>query len=204
MDITQKPNLKPLRDYDEHEVINFYALDWTDTTATVGWESGRKGALVKIDPVTALGNTNVRQGGAGTPYMNGTNFAHSNAPGRATVLQYDVSWKVQVCKAGDSDVLGIMLYDTMEKNAYGELYAFRPRIERAEKDIVIPGEAVPVLVRGIVKINGFEGTDPVAGDTGNISANADGFVEVNGAGTKVGKFLTSPDADGYALFKLEL
>lgn len=194
MNVTQKPNLKPLRDYDEHEVINFFAH-----------QSGsvNKGTFVTL--VAADGNTNVWQNAnsPATAFLSGQSLA--GTPSRATVLRQEVTWKVKTATSGE-DALGITLYDVRETNAYGEKYIFRPRYERQENDIVVSGEAVPVLCRGFVKINGFVGT-PGPGSGATVSTTSGGYVDVtnNVTGVKnVGKFLTEPDADGYALFKLEL
>jgi hypothetical protein len=99
-----------------------------------------------------------------------------------------------------------MLYDVRETNAYGEKYIYRPRYERAENDIVVSGEAVPILTRGILKVNAIDGT-PGPGSGAIPSTTNAGFLEVTSDPTlpdNVGKFLTTFDADDYALFKLEL
>jgi hypothetical protein len=195
MDITQIPNLKPLRDYDEHEVLNFFAHK--DASAN-------KGTFVSI--VANDGNTNVRENGndPATPFMANAGSL-SNVPSRATVLRHEVSWKVKTATSGEYP-LGIMLYDVREENAFGEKYIYRPLHERAENDIVVSGEAVPVLTRGVVKINGFVGA-PDAGSGAVVSATSGGYVDVTASPAdagNVGVFLSSPDADGYALFKLTL
>ena len=195
MNITQKPNLKPYRDIDPHEVVNLYSH--VDASAN-------KGSLVTI--TEAEGNTNVWQNAnsPATPHLD-VFGPLANTPSRAYSNRYEVTWKIK--NAFDEDIpLGLTLYDVRELNAYGEKLIHRPRYERFENDYVVSGEAVPVLVRGFVKINGFNG-DPGPGSGAVPSATNSGFVDVTNdptGATNVGKFLSTPDADGYAHFKLEL
>lgn len=193
MDITSKPNLKPLRQYDETEVLDFFSH--VDASAN-------KGSLVSI--VTADGNTNVWQNGASPvdPHLN-VFGPLSHTPSRAYAPRMEVTWKIKNAYSGEVP-LGFLLFDVRETNAYGEKLIFRPRHERIEKDTVVSGESVPVLTRGVVKINGFVGT-PGPG-SGAVPSTTSGQVAValRTAANQVGKFLTSADADGYALFKIEL
>lgn len=202
MDITSSPNLKPFRQYDEQEVVNLYSHEEA---------SANKGTFVSI--TTADGNTNVMQNGnsPATPHQD-YHSSLSNLPSRATVMREAVTWKIRSAQAGDT-VLGVMLYDVKENNAFNEPYLYRPRYERAEQQIVISGEAVPVLTRGIVKLNGYSGT--VGPNSGAIiHPNSDGTLLVadsagvafdgSTTGSLVGKFLSSEDADSYAVFKVEL
>jgi hypothetical protein len=198
MDITAKPNLKPLRDYDEHEVINLYAHS---SAADVN-----KGTFVTA--TVADGNTNVSQNGnsPATPHSD-THGSLSNLPSRATALRHEVSWKIDTAASGDT-VLGVMLYDVKENNVFGEPFIYKPSHERAEQSVTISGEATPVLTRGLIKTNGFNGAP--GPNSGAVVWNATGFLDLNNDLTtailkeKVGKFLSTPDADGYALFKVEL
>lgn len=195
MNVTQKPNLKPFRDIDEHEVINLYA----HLSGSVN-----KGTFVSL--VSGQGNTNVWQNAASpaTPFVKSAGSL-SNVPSRATMLRHEVAWKVDTATSGE-DALGVTLYDVRETNDFGEKYIFRPRYERQEKDVVVSGEAVPILTRGLIKINGFVGT-PAPGSGAIVSTTSGGYVDVtdNVTGVEnVGKFLTTADADGYAIFKLEL
>ena len=194
MDITSKPNLKPLRSYDEHDVVEFFAH--TDASAN-------KGSVVAIS--AAEGNTNVWQNASDPATPSLSSFGQlSQVPSRAYADRKEVAWKVTNATTGDVP-LGMLLFDVRETNDFGEKYIYRPREERIERDVVVSGEAVPVLTRGVVKINGFIGT-PGPGSGGALSASG-GYVAVadNVTGVEtVGKFLTSADGDGYALFKLEL
>lgn len=196
MDISQSPNLKPYRNYDENDVIDLFAHELA---------SANKGSLVSI--VTAEGNTNVWQNAnsPATPHLDVFGQL-SNTPTRAFSARYEVTWKVKNAASGETP-LGLTLFDVREENVFGEKYIYRPREERYEQDIVVSGEAVPVVTRGIFKVNGFNGTPgpgsgasvTASGDDGTFDVTADPSAEGN-----IGKFLSTADADGYAIFKLEL
>lgn len=197
MDITSKPNLKPYRNVNEHDIIDLYAH--VDASAN-------KGSLVSI--TSANGNTNVWNGVASgsNPAPHLDVFGQlTNTPDRAYSARYEVTWKVKNAASGEVP-LGILYYDVREVNAYGEKLIFRPRYERDEKEYVISGEAVPIVTRGLFKINGFHGTPgPNSGAVPTTGTAGYFLVTNNTTGTaNVGKFLSSADADGYAIFKLEL
>ena len=196
MDITSTPNLKPFRDYDPHEVLNVYAHNLSEVN---------KGTFVTV--TAAEGNTNVSQNAnsPATPHVGDAGDLSVNSPSRATIKRQAVSWKIDTAVSGDT-VLGVMLYDVKEENAWGEKFIFKPRHERHEQQIVVSGEAVPVLTRGVVKINGFVGTPGPNSGAVVSTGNNSGLLHVSAYGTAgtVGKFVTSADADGYAIFKVEL
>lgn len=194
MDITKTTNIKPFRQYDEYDVINGFFSANVDTLS--------KGTFVSIVP-GASGNTNVIQN-ANTPAtpLLGLGPVYGNGPSRVTSYRSEVKWKVQAAPSGTVPV-GIALYDVAETNKYGEKYITKPKNERVEDEVVVSGEALPILTRGIVSLKGFVGT-PVAGSGINACANGSGVVGVYSKGTSYGRFLSGPDADGYALFKLEL
>lgn len=196
MNISGAPNLKPFRDYDEHEVINLFAhVD----------DACNKGTFVTI--TSANGNTNVWHNAASpaTPHLD-YNGSLSNVPTRALVQREEVMWKVDSAVSGDV-ALGMTLYEVAENNSYGEKFLFRPYYERAEQQVVLSGEAVPIVTRGIFKINGFSGTPgPNSGGILGPSYIQGKLLVSNSTslGQRCGKFLSTADADGYAVFKLEL
>lgn len=204
MNLTAKPNLKPLRDYDEHDVVNFFAY----TGASLN-----KGTFVSL--YSGDGNTNVWENASSpaTPHVAGSSSSLTNTPSRATSLRWAVAWKVKEAETADTNVLGLSLLDVRETNDFGEKLLWRPLYEKYENDYVISGEAVPVATKGIFKINGFTTGNGVPGPGSGaiVSTGTAGYVDpvygdsaVTGDTKYVGKFLTSSDADGYALFKLEL
>lgn len=190
---TGTPNLKPFRNYNEWEVINGLF------SANVA--SLNKGTFVSM-LATNSGNTNVLQNANSpvTPHL-GVAGNWGEAPSYASVKRHEVKWKVRAATNTDV-VLGVTLRDVAESNKFGEKYAYRPKYERDEQMIVLSGEAVPILTRGIIHVNGYVGT-PIAGSGATVSGGLL-VVGVYSKATSVGKWLSSADADDYALFKVEL
>lgn len=189
MNLSDRPNLKPIRDYSEYDVLNMFA-------ATGVLNKGTFVTLVN----TNSGNTNVFTSGntPRTPYQT-TTTAFGNAPGYAYSVRGDVEWQVKQATAGDP-VLGVLLYDVKETNAFGENFRYRPVHERHEQQVALIGESVPILKRGVISTNSYTGT-PIAGSGGTVSGGKI-VVGVYSKSTSVGMFLSSADADGYALFSL--
>ena len=198
MNIGQRPNLKPFRDVDPHNVITLF----THVSGVAN-----KGSLVKLNTVS--GNTNVKQNAdsPANPYITSvSNRGLDNLPSYVYSHNYEVAWKVQTCTSGDTP-LGFLLNDVRTQDDWSQDIHFEHR-KRAEGDIVESGAAVPILTRGLLMVNGIQGT-PTAGDAAYVSATAAG--EVDSSSTYdaaredyVGKFLTPKDADGFALLKVEL
>lgn len=180
-------NIKPFRDYSEHDVVNLFAL----ASAT-----GSKGTFVAptvFNPSNYQGYTNIPVGAS----YDGT---------RST--RYAVNARVTAAASGAQNVLGMQLYDVVENDNNGVPVRFSPKYIKDANCWVGSGEAVPVLTRGVVEINGFQGV-PGPGSGGFISNSGDGSIVVGLPsatlpGQKVGKFLSSTGVDGYALFKIEL
>jgi|694.fasta_scaffold62793_6 hypothetical protein len=194
MNITQSPNIKPFRDYDEHEVYNGFF------SANVA--SLNKGTFVSIVP-GASGNLNVIQGANRPPTpLLGAGPAYGQGPARVTSYRSEVKWKVQATPSGTVP-LGVALYDVRETNAFGESYLSRPKYERIEQEVVVSGEALPILARGLIALKGFSGT-AAPGSGINFCVAGAGVVGTYTKGTSYGRFLSAADADGYALFKVEL
>lgn len=187
-DLTSTPNLKPFRQYNANDVINLYA----HVSGSVN-----RGSVVKLLSGDASAHPNEL-----------TSSFDSNAPSRVTSLRPVVKWKIDNTTSGEIP-FGIVLYDVREVNAYGEKYLHKPRYETSEQQVVISGQAVPVLTKGIVEINGFYGTAgpgsgalvPTTGTAGRIQVS--NSVAKFGSG-RIGTFLTTSGADGYALLKIEL
>lgn len=186
MNLTDTPNLKPLRDYDEHDVLNWFA-----PTGEL-----KKGTFVTLVN-TNSGNTNVLQNtnSPATPYQTvTTNFGE--APSYALSTRGQVAWYIKQASHTDP-VLGVMLYDCKETNKFGENYRYRGN-ERHEHQVTLPGESAPVLTRGTIKTNSINGT-PTAGQ-GAIYSGGQLVPQTFSKSTSIGMFLTSKDADGYAMF----
>lgn len=191
--------LKPFRDYSEHDVINMFAA-----TGVL-----QKGTLVAVS--SAVGNTNVFQNtGAppATPYQT-VSTTFGSAPSYAYTTRGSVAWTVKAATSpttvtgagavGDT-CIGMLLYEVASTNRFGEDYRYRPNWDREEQQVVVVGDAVPIVKRGTFHTNNISGT---AAAGSGFTANAGRFlVQAYNKGTSLGTFLTSADADGYALVAL--
>jgi hypothetical protein len=195
---SQSPDLKPYRTVNQHEVINGH---FTSELGTLN-----KGTFVTIS--MASGNPNVNRTGTGlaanTPFI-GSLGNWGEAPAYATSLRYGIGGnKVRAANSGEV-VLGVTLVDTKETNQYGTNYAYEATYKKNEDQVVLSGESVPILTRGLISTNGYVGT-PVA----NSGAYVSGGLLVPCVYNKtlfpqlVGKFMEGPDPDNFVWFKVEL
>lgn len=180
--VTEKPNLKPYRDFSNHDVINLYA-------ATGGYvNAGTFVIATSLDPdaVPQAVLAGDRQG----------------VPARAYSPRWVNPNKVRESVSGEVP-LGMTLNDVREHNDYGDRFLHHPS-EIARLDIIPSGQTVPIVTRGIFEINGFSGSPgPMSGAIAHPTVA--GQLLVSNASTgQVGKFLSTSGADGYALFKLAL
>lgn len=190
--------LRPFRDYDEHDVLNLFSYDTTGLTA--GSINITKGSLVKI----ATGWKNYDSGvelGGGLEFIGS---AGTLSPTNVVSQRYGVTAKVVVSTTGETPI-GMMLYDVRDADENGELLKYNPR-KAAEMQVLIPGQAVPVVTRGIFLVQGVLGTPSAggtayAGGTGQITASTGGGGTVNVA---IGKFLGAADTNNETLVKLAL
>jgi len=180
-------NLKPFRDYSEHEVVNFFSLNSA---------SGDKGSAVSLVPTTGTKTAAAWDVNSSLSISNGS-FSFRSANPR----------KIRLSTVADtsSQVLGVMVYDVREFDENGQKLIFQPGYKRAEMCVVTSGESVPVVSRGILEIAGFSGVagagvGAYVGLGGDIAASATS----SGLGPLVGKFLSTSGADGYALIKISL
>jgi len=190
--------LRPFRDYNEHDVLNLFSYDTTGLTA--GSISVTKGTLVKI----ATGWKNYNSGeeiGGGLEYIGS---AGTLAPANVVSQRYGVTAKVVASTTGETPI-GLTLFDLKDADENGELLKYRPR-KAAEMQVVIPGQATPVVTRGIFLMQGVLGTPTAggvayAGGTGQITAStgAGGILNV-----AIGKFLGAADTNNETLVKLAL
>ena len=190
--------LRPFRDYDEHDVLNLFSYDTTGLVA--GSISITKGSLVKI----ATGWKNYDSGvelGGGIEFIGG---AGTLQPTNVVSQRYGVTAKVVTSTTGEPPI-GLMLYDVKDVDENGELLKYNPR-KAAEMQAVIPGQAVPVVTRGIFLVQGVLGSPTAggvayAGGTGQITSSTGTGGVLNVA---IGKFLGAPDTNSETLVKLAL
>lgn len=133
--------LLPFRDYDEHEVVNLFALDGLAVAGT----------LVSANTFNPMNDMFSYQP-VGYQHAGVTSYRFVNAN------------KVVVATSGDTKytVLGATLYDVKEVDDNGIPLVFNRKLAE-QKEIVISGETVPVLRRGLIRLtpNAYNGTPAV-------------------------------------------
>lgn len=186
-------NLKPFRDYSEHDVINMFAFDGTPDSNGVLAE---KGTVVKIadtngvQPVAASSSLPL-----GREVLDIFDIPVGNTYNNT--LSYRASATPKVAKAVGTDVaLGITLYGVRELDENGEKLVYNPR-KAAEMNVVVSGQVVPVLTKGVILYEGLNTTllptSANAGATVYVSATAGELTTVDpGSSNAVGKLLGKP------------
>lgn len=191
--------LRPFRDYSEHDVVNLFtysgAQDANGVIATAG-------TVVKVigngfQPVVASTNP------PGTGFLGAVpvDLAGAIGAGFANVVsdRYALTAKVTAASSGDV-AMGITLVNTQELDENGEKLAFNPR-KIAEKGVVISGQGVPILTRGIVVYSGSQIGAATVGAGVYLSTSAGELSTTAGTQTRVGTLLSVP-VNGIALIKL--
>jgi hypothetical protein len=176
-------NLKPFRDYDEHDVINLFA---------VNAESANKGTVVVAE-------------NDGINLKNNLDLDSLSSYPNTLSAQFNVPWKVVPAASGAAkgQIVGLLLKDVRRFDENGEQLIFNPR-KAAEMDVIITGQACPILTKGLVLISGIVGT-PGVGSGAAVSDAGNGDLKVVPyANATVGKFLGPKNDEGYALLKVEL
>ena len=189
--------LKSFRDYSEHDVVNLFAyhgnLDVLDA-----------GTVVKIDEDKPL----FLNAGA-----DATNNASSFSPANTVSWRWGVSAGLALSNSS-GPALGITLMPVRNFDENGENLAFNPR-KAAEMGVVIKGQPVPVLTRGLVTVSVQDNivvvdnattpptSTPLPSKAGYaVYLATDGKLQTNQTGQRVG-MLISPISNGVALAKLD-
>ena len=198
--------LRPFRDYSEHDVVNLFAYNGAQDANGV---IATAGTVVKVQgngfqPVVA----STTPGGTGFLGAVPVDLAGLVGAGFANTVsnRYALTAKVTAASSGDA-ALGITLLNTQELDENGEKLVFNPR-KAAEKNVVVSGQGVPVLTKGIVVYSGTEiGSASVgagvylsnlnAGELSTFNSTANGATPSN----LVGRLLSVP-VNGVALIKL--
>ena len=185
--------LHQFRQYDENDVINLFTFDGTTVDA---------GKLVKLDSGKAfvgVGEEDHVELGAAA----GATFANTVS------TSFSVKAKVDLADATDLPI-GMTLVAMAETDENGEKLLYNPRTA-AEMGVVIPGQAVPILTRGIVLYRssavGWTGGTVTAGVA--LYCQAGGELDPSNAnsalrvGTALGNKSATSGAE-WCLVKLEL
>lgn len=186
--------LLPFRQYNEHEVINLYALDFDANDhskpgdacsnmkvggAAADWDAGR---LVNVSAGTFGDNPTTLENKAGTAsyaekaraYMGAA--YNASGGGLSHVGQVGYPSAVLKCKTGKGGAgsLGITLRDTMAYDENNEKLLYYT-VKGDEGQSVLPGQVVPVLRRGLIAMT--------VGGTPSVGASVYGTAAANNAGT---------------------
>ena len=189
--------LLPFRQYNEHFVVNMFALDTAklslgvvaaNTHAASGDHDA--GVLVKVKGTGADLGAGYGGDAALKSYMGNTSYPHVGFNENPEAFG-------KFEPAGGTDVvLGVTLNQTLAYDENGEKMLYY-RQKALEHQAVLPGEAVPVLTKGIITVaaNGVvSGAEPTAGATVALGAGGK-FRSANG-NTVVGTCLAVGDRDG--------
>lgn len=134
--------LYPLRDINEHDVINFFASKAANNQSSDHGD-GDAGVIVAVD------NGNLDQDTVGfvsNSYLGKTDYPYV---GRN---QYPINpLKVKVAGTGDA-AIGITLRETALYDENNEKYLYYPQ-KAIENQIVLTGQSVPVLAKGLVTLD---------------------------------------------------
>ena len=178
-------NFKPLRDYSEHDVLNFFKLD----VAT-----GSKATPVVI-------------ANSGWTHNNGTpkvayNIAAGQNNGNIYSPRWDIYPAVRKAVAGEKP-LGLLLYDVQEVNEYNYPLIWDKQ-RREERQTAVSGQAVPIVGKGVFTVGPFaSGETPAPGKFLVVKGTGDLGVATSGNGNGAfGEFLGIKDAQGYALVRI--
>lgn len=193
--------LLPFRDYDEHDVVNLFKsagnlsdfIDLSDA-AKRSTPQGDAGVFVTVsageltgdwDPVDVTTNP--------ASLLGKTDYPHV---GRNTYPQAALSVSPTAGTATES-CIGITLRQTVARDENGENLLYNP-VKKDELFGVLPGEAVPVLSKGLISLSADALT--VDGDVGQVlQTAADGQVEpvARGSATNqvIGQILAVGDRD---------
>lgn len=184
------PLLRPLRDYNEKDVINIY----TYSGARLMTDIINKGTLVKV--VGEGWRNDVEATEMLGSYGDFTTW-------NVVAQRYGTVAKVAACSTGTTDYpLGITLFDIRELDENAIPLKYNPR-KAAELEACISGQTVPVVTKGVFLYSGLTGTitpgAPLyAGVSGTITAIQ------QGSGKVVGAALGVTGLDGSALIRLNL
>ena len=199
--------LKPFRQYDEHDVINMFAYD-VDATVTAGVQASA-GTIVQTTSGGWKAGEDIHDITASQPNA----AVNNNSYGNTLSLRYNLLAEV-VKFAGLTDdgvdvvqPLGMLLHDVRTLDENGEDLRYNPR-KADEMQVVVPGQAVPIVTRGLFLLHDSAGNVLNTVSAGEkIGANDSGIVGdvANAADIVIGKALGDFDAaTNTLLIKLEL
>lgn len=167
--------LMPFRDYDEHDVINLFALD-VGNSAIGDSGNGDSGVIVKVSNGTI--NSDVVTANNSSAYL-----GKSDYPNVGRVAYWENPMKITPCAAG-AVPLGITLFETAMYDENGEKLIYYKQ-KALENQVVFSGESVPVATRGMFTLDdsAFQlGSIPAPGTQLAIATGAGKFAALGATG----------------------
>ena len=140
--------LLPFRQYNETDVINLYKVDPTGTNSMAEpFVNGGNdaGVLVKV----VLGNFDDDPVG----YVTDSYLGKTDYPFIGRDQYPTVPLTVNEGGSGDAGLLGVTLRQTLTYDENGEKLLYYPQ-KAIEMQAVLTGQAVPVLTRGVITLDG--------------------------------------------------
>lgn len=153
----------PLRDYNEHDVVNFFALD-TANEKIGDTGAGDNGVIVKV--------TNGDITNEAVQYVTSSYLGKTDYPYVGRNQYPEVPLKVGVASSGDA-ALGVTLFETALRDENGESLLYY-RQKALENQVGLSGQATPVLTRGTLTLadSAFAGgTIPSVGSSLGVRDN---------------------------------
>ena len=193
--------LLPFRQYNEHDVVNLYALDKTITDSIDPEQvlkglndTNDNGVLVKINSASLIGT----DGNPFEPVKYGTNdyLGKTDYPHIGSNQYPFAQMTITPAPDNEENILGVTLNQTLTHDENGEKLLYY-RQKALEMQAVLPGEVVPVLTRGIITLaaSAFKDLTANAATVGaDVFAAADGQFDFAGT-VRVGKCLAVGDRD---------
>jgi hypothetical protein len=173
--------IEPYRDYSEHEVINLFSLD-TDSQTLSSWKAGETGrfdagvvvaAKDAILPGDLPSASALKTSGSLRDYLGASGQPH---------VGYNAYPIVEMtCEPATAAPIGITLRQTLAYDENGENLLRYP-LKKDELQAVLPGQAVPILTRGLVLL-GLAAFDaaPAVGDKLGLGGAGLLATDANGA-----------------------
>lgn len=183
--------LLPFRQYNETDVINLYKVDPTGTNKMdKPFLNGGNDAGVLVKTVLA----NFDDDPVG--YVTDSYLGKTDYPFIGRDQYPTVPLTVNEAASGDAGILGVTLRQTLTYDENGEKLLYYPQ-KALEMQAVLTGQAVPVLTKGVVTLDGDTafGTEPtsigdkvypgVGGDGGKFTTTADTTPDIDAVGTVI-------------------
>ena len=200
--------LLPFRQYNEHDVVNMFALDDAHINDNItGYGAGDAGVFVKV----SAGNLDLDP----VSYTTDSYLGKTDYPFVGANSYPKVNLKIAPAASGDIKPLGITLFETAKYDENGQKLLYYPQ-KAVDHQVLLPGQSVPVATRGVFTLSSraFDGTLTV-GSSFKLSANsgkitgaaytdsaAIGTVLATGSRGSNGATLPDTYSGNYAIIKL--